>query len=84
MWDPTRLSCDIVDQYLKALSYHWGVKSGLTEEIALKYLQLHSYDINKAIGETIEYPTKLKALIKEMNKHAEKIETVAFIGSLLD
>ena len=32
MWDPTRLSSSQVDQYLKALSYHWGAKSGLKEE----------------------------------------------------
>jgi len=38
MWDPNRIPTEAVDQYLQALSLNWGPKSGLTEELALKYL----------------------------------------------
>ena len=84
VWDPTRISDEKLDTYLIALSYNWGPKSGLTEEIALKYLASHEYEVEKTILETLQEPTILKALIRESNRLAEKIETIAFIGSLLD
>ena len=84
MWDPNRLPEELVDQYLQALSFNWGPKSGLTEEIALKYLQMHNYSVERALKQTLTHPTYLKALIREASRLAEKIETVAFIGSLLD
>ena len=84
MWDPKRLPVELVDQYLQALSFNWGPKSGLTEETALRYLVIHHYQVEKAIGETLQEPSHLKALIREETRIAEKIETIAFIGSLLD
>jgi len=38
VWDPTRLPVELVDQYLQALSFNWGPKTGLIEECALSYL----------------------------------------------
>ena len=84
MWEPNRLPIEAVDQYLQALSLNWGPKSGLTEELALKYLQMHGYSIERALKETIYTPKRLKVLIHEASRLAEKIETIAFIGSLLD
>ena len=84
MWDPTRLPVELVDQYLQALSFNWGPKSGLTEEIALSYLKLHDYSVELALRETLTQPIRLKSLIRTATNLAEKIETVAFIGSLLD
>lgn len=45
MWDSSKLHEDLVDQYLRALRLNWTKNSGLTEEIALKYLVMHEYDI---------------------------------------
>ena len=84
MWDPNRLPPQLVEQYLQALSFNWGPKSGLTEELALKYLQIHDYSVEKALKRTLNEPTHLKSLIREQNRISEKIETVAFIGALLD
>lgn len=84
MWDPNRLPLQLVEQYLQALSFNWGPKSGLTEEIALKYLQMHNYSVEQALRRTLNEPTHLKAIIREDSRISEKIETVAFIGALLE
>ena len=84
MWDPTRLEEKLVEQYLQALSFNWGPASGLTQEVSLEYLMSHDYNVENALRETISQPTKLKTLIKSTVKIAEKIETIAFIGSLTE
>ena len=53
VWDPTKIETTLVEQYLEALSFNWGPASGLTQEIALLYLQLHCYDVEKALKETL-------------------------------
>ena len=84
VWDPSRVPAEQVSQYLQALSFNWGPKSGLTEDMALTYLASHNYSIESALRETLSEPLKLKALIRAETKVSEKIETIAFIGSLLD
>ena len=84
MWDPSRLEDRLVEQYLQALSFNWGPASGLTQEIALTYLMSHDYNVENALKETIQQPSILKLLIKNIIKNAEKIETIAFIGSLTE
>ena len=84
MWDPSRLDQRLVEQYLQALSFNWGPASGLTQEIALEYLMKHDFNVENALKETISQPTKLKLLIRSLAKNAEKIETIAFIGSLTE
>ena len=84
VWDPTKLDESLVEQYLQALGFNWGPTSGLTQEIALQYLMHHGFNVEQALKETISTPIKLKALIREISKNAEKIETIAFIGSLTE
>lgn len=84
IWNPNRLPYQIVDVYLESLSISWGPSTGLTQEIALKYLVNHGYSIEGALGEQLVNKAPLKALIREETRIAERTETVAFIGSLLD
>ena len=58
-------------------------KAGLSEEIALQYLQLHDYRINKALCESEEQPQVLRQLIIKHQKQQERIELFAYIGSLI-
>ena len=83
VWDPSKLPSESVEQYLFALSLDWDhKKSGLTEETALLYLAMHNYNVTNSLKETLHEPQKLRQLIKQQNRFEEKIETMAFIGSL--
>ena len=43
-------------------------KTDLTEELALKYLQMHEYRIQKALEETVDKPNILRKMIAETNR----------------
>jgi hypothetical protein len=58
-------------------------KAGLSEEIALLYLQQHDYRIEKALCESEENPSVLRQLVTKQQKQQERIELFAYIGSLV-
>ena len=84
-WDPSILPPREVNRYLKSLFIQkiWQL-SGLTEDIALKYLQCHDYRIDKALAETVEDATKLRRLIAEKQSTDERAELISWISSLTD
>jgi len=63
---------------------NWSKQTGISEEAALNYLAKHDYNINNALRETLINPQALRQLIKHQNRFEEKIETLAFIGSLTE
>ena len=59
-------------------------KADLTEEIALKFLQMHGYRVQKALEETVDKPQILRKMIIETNRQNEKIELIASVAALLE
>jgi len=45
MWDPTKLSNDQVKVYLQKVFEIFGKKSGISEEVALKYLVFKDFNV---------------------------------------
>ena len=73
MWDPSVLSSDQVAMYLQKTFEIFNKRSGMTEEIALKYLVQNEYNVIQALYGMQSNPQEVKEnFISKMNKEAEK------------
>ena len=54
MWDPTRISTEAVDYYLKQMDKLWPYEQcHFQEDLALYYLHKKNYDVEEALKSVI-------------------------------
>ena len=83
MWDPTAIMPDQVRLYLNKTKELFSKKSGMTEEIALRYLVSKDYNVIQALFQMQSNPVEIKeSLVKQMNSAEEKCESIKYILSL--
>ena len=83
MWNPNALSSDQVINYLQEVYRVFNKKSGMSEEIALKYLVSKDYNVIEAIYVLQSNPKELKeGIMKQMNRAQERCESIKYILSL--
>jgi hypothetical protein len=57
-------------------------KTGITEEIALKFLVDYKYEFHKAVRSLQEKPEEIRSLVNSLSESEAKSEIVGFIHSL--
>jgi hypothetical protein len=83
MWDSQVLSSEQVSMYLAKTFEIFNKRSGMTEEIALKYLVHHEYNVIQALYGMQSNPLEVKEnFISKMNKFSEKQESLGYMVGL--
>jgi hypothetical protein len=83
MWDCGVLSADQVSMYLQKTFEIFNKRSGMTEEIALKYLVFHEYNVIQALYGMQSNPQDVKEnFVSKMNMFSEKQESLGYMAGL--
>ena len=83
MWDANVLSQDQINVYLLKVNEIFNIRSGMTEEIALKFLVSKDYNVIQALYNMQSKPQEVKEFfISKYNRHEEKIESIGYILTL--
>ena len=83
LWQPPSFPLDI-DAYFKRVCKRWPQKTtGMSEEIALKHLMDHGYDVAKALAAleatTMKQHFEVVGLINQMNRAEPRQEVIGFL-----